>query len=125
MALYTKRKFYKRETGIKFDELYRTSRMVSSLTGMQVQHNKAVVGKNAFLHESGIHQDGVLKEHTTYEIMNTADRHPPETIVLGKHRASCLRERLAELGYMMADEELDKAFSRFKDIADPRKRSRT
>ncbi len=123
MALYTKRMFYKRETGIKFDELYRTSRMVSSLTGMQVQHNKAVVGKNAFLHESGIHQDGVLKERTTYEIMNPQlIGIPQETIVLGKHSGRhALRERLAELGYMMADEELDKAFARFKDIADRKK----
>lgn len=123
MALYTKQGFYDRETNIKFDELYRTSRMVSSLTGMQVQHNKAVVGKNAFLHESGIHQDGVLKERTTYEIMNPQlIGVPQENIVLGKHSGRhALRERLAELGYMMTDEELDKAFARFKDIADRKK----
>jgi 2-isopropylmalate synthase len=123
MALYTKQVYYGCETQIKYDELYRTSRMVSSLTGMQVQRNKAVVGKNAFLHESGIHQDGVLKERTTYEIMNPQlIGVPQDSIVLGKHSGRhALRERLSELGYSMADEELDKAFVRFKEIADRKK----
>lgn len=123
MALYTKRGFYNKETGIRYNELYRASRMVSSLSGMQVQHNKAVVGKNAFLHESGIHQDGVLKERTTYEIMKPElIGVPQENIVLGKHSGRhALRERLAELGYTVDDAELDKAFTRFKDIADRKK----
>jgi len=123
MALYTKQNYFNRKTGIRYQEIYRTSRMVSSLAGVQVQPNKAVVGKNAFLHESGIHQDGVLKERTTYEIMNPeligASRN---NIVLGKHSGRhALRERLAELGYTLKDEELDKAFARFKEIADRKK----
>jgi 2-isopropylmalate synthase len=123
MALYTKQVYYGCETQSKYDELSRTSRLVSSLTGMQVQRNKAVVGKNAFLHESGIHQDGVLKERTTYEIMNPQlIGVPQDSIVLGKHSGRhALRERLSELGYSMADEELDKAFVRFKEIADRKK----
>lgn len=120
MSLYTKRAFFQRETKIKYDELYRTSRIVSSLTGMNVQPNKAVVGKNAFLHESGIHQDGVLKERSTYEIMNPElIGVPQEKIVLGKHSGRhALRERLVELGYTLGDAELDRAFDRFKELAD-------
>lgn len=123
MALYTKQNYFNRKTGIRYEEIYRTSRMVSSLAGVQIQPNKAVVGKNAFLHESGIHQDGVLKERTTYEIMNPeligASR---DNIVLGKHSGRhALRERLAELGYSLKEDELDKAFARFKEIADRKK----
>jgi len=123
MALYTKSGYFGRETGIKYDEIYRTSRLVSTLTGMSVQPNKAIVGKNAFLHESGIHQDGVLKERTTYEIMNPELIGIPQTnIVLGKHSGRhALRERLAELGYTLTDAELDKAFARFKELADRKK----
>ncbi|RYD05244.1 hypothetical protein N752_10640 [Desulforamulus aquiferis] len=96
---------------------------MSSLTGMPVQPNKAVVGKNAFAHESGIHQDGVLKERTTYEIMN------PEMVgiaasnlVLGKHSGRhAFRDRLSELGYELSDEELNLAFARFKALADKKK----
>lgn len=123
MSLYTKRGYFRRETGIKYDEIYRTSKLVSSLTGMGVQPNKAVVGKNAFLHESGIHQDGVLKERTTYEIMNPELIGIPQAnIVLGKHSGRhALRERLAELGYALSDAELDKAFARFKELADRKK----
>jgi len=123
MSLYTKRAFFQRETKIKYDELYRTSRIVSSLTGMNVQPNKAVVGKNAFLHESGIHQDGVLKERSTYEIMNPElIGVPQEKIVLGKHSGRhALRERLVELGYTLGDAELDRAFDRFKELADRKK----
>lgn len=123
MALYTKKAYYNCETAIKYNEIHRTSRMVSSLSGIPVQPNKAIVGKNAFLHASGIHQDGVLKERLTYEIMN------PELIgitqsnlTLGKLSGRhALKERLAELGYLLSDEELEKAFVRFKDLADRKK----
>ena len=123
MALYTRQDFYKFYTDLKFQELYRTSKLVSNLTGMPVQHNKAIVGKNAFAHESGIHQDGVLKERTTYEIMN------PEmigivqnNIVLGKHSGRhAFQTRLEELGFYLTKEELDKAFTRFKELADKKK----
>lgn len=123
MALYTRRAFYEKDININYGELFRTSRLVSTLTGMQVQPNKAIVGKNAFAHESGIHQDGVLKERTTYEIMS------PEliglsrgTLVLGKHSGRhAFKERMAELGYALSDQELDAAFRAFKDIADKKK----
>jgi 2-isopropylmalate synthase len=123
MALYTRKSVYGKELGLNLPELYRTSRLVSTLTGMPVQPNKAVVGKNAFAHESGIHQDGVLKERTTYEIMNPAliGLHQ-NNIVLGKHSGRhAFRERLAELGYDLGDAELDKAFVRFKALADKKK----
>lgn len=123
MGLYTRKDHFGLETGFNTQEIYRTSRLVSSLTGMPVQHNKAVVGKNAFAHESGIHQDGVLKEPTTYEIMN------PEMVgiaannlVLGKHSGRhAFRDRLSELGYALNDEELNVAFARFKTLADKKK----
>jgi 2-isopropylmalate synthase len=123
MGLYTKRAYYEAESNLKFDELYRTSKLVSSLTGMSVQANKAIVGKNAFLHEAGIHQDGVLKERTTYEIMNPQlIGLSQNNIVLGKLSGShAFRERLAELGYLLTDEELTKAFARFKALADRKK----
>lgn len=123
MGLYTRKDRYGVTTGFNTQEIYRTSRLVSSLTGMPVQHNKAVVGKNAFAHESGIHQDGVLKERTTYEIMN------PEMVgiaannlVLGKHSGRhAFRDRLEELGYVLNEEELNLAFARFKALADKKK----
>ncbi|SHG52378.1 2-isopropylmalate synthase [Thermosyntropha lipolytica DSM 11003] len=123
MNLYTRKSFYQKETRINYREIYRTSRLVSTLTGMPVQPNKAIVGQNAFSHESGIHQDGVLKERSTYEIMS------PElvgikssSLVLGKHSGRhAFRERLKELGYNLTEEELEKAFIKFKDIADKKK----
>lgn len=123
MALYTRRAFYEKNININYAELFRTSRLVSSLTGMQVQPNKAIVGKNAFAHESGIHQDGVLKERTTYEIMS------PELIglsrgslVLGKHSGRhAFKEHMYELGYKLNEDELDLAFMAFKEIADKKK----
>lgn len=123
MALYTRKSLYQKEFGLNLGEIYRTSRMVSTLTGLPIQPNKAVVGKNAFAHESGIHQDGVLKERTTYEIMNPAliGLHK-SNIVLGKHSGRhAFRNRLAELGYVLSDAELDKAFERFKALADKKK----
>jgi 2-isopropylmalate synthase len=123
MALFTRYDYYGYKTGIVTEEIYRTSRLVSSLTGMPVQYNKAVVGKNAFAHESGIHQDGDLKERTTYEIMNPAMIGLVQSnIVLGKHSGRhALRARLAELGYNLTEAELDKAFQRFKELADRKK----
>lgn len=123
MALFTRYDYYGCKTGIVTEEIYRTSRLVSSLTGMPVQYNKAIVGKNAFAHESGIHQDGVLKERTTYEIMNPALIGLVQSnIVLGKHSGRhALRTRLAELGYNLTEAELDKAFQRFKELADRKK----
>ncbi|MEN6351599.1 MAG: 2-isopropylmalate synthase, partial [Syntrophomonas sp.] len=123
MALYTRKSFYGKNINVNYNEIYRTSRLVSSLTGMHVQPNKAIVGKNAFLHEAGIHQDGVLKERSTYEIMS------PQLVgvnssnlVLGKHSGRhAFKDRMEELGYVLQDEELDKAFVKFKDLADKKK----
>ncbi|WP_018084530.1 2-isopropylmalate synthase [Desulfurispora thermophila] len=123
MAMHTRRDQLGLETAINTREIYRTSRLVSTLTGMVIQPNKAIVGKNAFAHESGIHQDGVLKERTTYEIMK------PETVgishsnlVLGKHSGRhAFKERLAQLGYVLTEEELAKAFTSFKNLADRKK----
>ncbi|MFA7468716.1 MAG: 2-isopropylmalate synthase [Desulfotomaculaceae bacterium] len=123
MSLYTRRDRYGLETGVNTEEIYRTSKLVSKLTGMSIQPNKAVVGKNAFAHESGIHQDGVLKERTTYEIMNPAMvgiSH--NNLVLGKHSGRhAFRSRLVELGFSLSDDELNKAFIRFKEMADRKK----
>jgi 2-isopropylmalate synthase len=123
MALNTRKDFYGFTTDIRTEEIYRTSRLVSSLTGMPIQHNKAIVGKNAFAHESGIHQDGVLKERTTYEIMNPAMIGLMQNnLVLGKHSGRhAFRKRLEELGFELGEEELQKAFFRFKNLADRKK----
>lgn len=123
MSLYTRHPLFDKTTDIKTEEIYRTSRLVSNLTGMRVQPNKAIVGKNAFAHESGIHQDGVLKERTTYEIMN------PKmiglninNIVLGKHSGRhAIKDRVSELGYNLSDEEIEKTFVKFKALADKKK----
>lgn len=123
MALYTRKSFYNKEIEVNYQEIYRTSRLVSSLTGMVIQPNKAIVGANAFLHESGIHQDGVLKDRSTYEIMS------PELVgvfksnlVLGKHSGRhAFKERLLALGYDLDDTELAKAFAGFKEIADKKR----
>jgi 2-isopropylmalate synthase len=110
-------------TGINTRELYKTSRLVSKLTGMPVQPNKAVVGANAFAHESGIHQDGVLKERTTYEIMKPEDVGVTGTnLVLGKHSGRhAFKERLKSLGFSLKEDQLEKAFDRFKVLADKKK----
>ncbi len=126
MALTTRADHFGCRMGIRTPELYRTSQLVSKLSGMVVQPNKAVIGANAFAHEAGIHQDGVLKERTTYEIMRPQDVGVPETrLVLGKHSGRhALRERLAALGYRLGDQEFARAFDRFKELAD-RKRGIT
>ena len=127
MALVTRTDLMQRPGNIVTTEIARTSRMVSNLTGYQVQPNKAVVGKNAFAHESGIHQDGVLKERTTFEIMHAKDIGLGESdIVLGKHSGRhALKARLAELGIHLSGVELDEAFRRFKEIADKKKQVTT
>jgi len=110
-------------TGITTNELARTSRLVSRLTGYLIQPNKAIVGRNAFAHESGIHQDGVLKERTTFEIMDaTTVGLEANQLVLGKHSGRhALRQALEELGYTVDGQALNTAFKRFKDIADKKK----
>lgn len=111
-------------TGINTREIARTSRLVSRLTGYPVQPNKAVVGRNAFAHESGIHQDGVLKERTTYEIMDaTTIGLETNQIVLGKHSGRhALRQALEDLGFQVEGHALNTAFKRFKEIADKKKK---
>jgi 2-isopropylmalate synthase len=123
MALYTRANFYEATTSINTQEIYRSSSLVSRLSGLFVQHNKAVVGKNAFAHESGIHQDGVLKERTTYEIMNPKlIGVETEAIVLGKHSGRhAFKQRMNELGFELENQDLDAAFFRFKALADRKK----
>jgi len=123
MVLETRRPVYALETGIDTSQITRVSRLVSNYTGIPVQPNKAIVGANAFAHEAGIHQDGMLKHHETYEIMR------PEmvglsqsSLVLGKHSGRhAFRVRLADLGYELTDDEVQEGFSRFKDLADKKK----
>ncbi len=111
------------DTKIVTEEIYSSSRLLSSVTGVQVQPNKAIVGDNAFAHEAGIHQDGVLKAAITYEIMtpNSIGRASNE-LVLGKHSGRhAFRDRLLELGFAVEGEEFERAFKRFKDLADAKK----
>jgi len=123
MALNVRKDIYNFYSGIDTTQIYPASRLVSHITGMSVQPNKAIVGANAFAHEAGIHQDGYLKERTTYEIMT------PESVgigqsslVLGKHSGKhALKNRLEALGYNLADTEISKVFKRFKDISDRKK----
>jgi 2-isopropylmalate synthase len=123
MLLRTRRDEHGVDTTLDTRELARTSRMVSRLTGYAVQPNKAIVGRNAFAHESGIHQDGVLKERTTYEIMDpTHVGLESNSIVLGKHSGRhALRDALEQLGFKVEGNALNQAFSRFKEIADKKK----
>jgi 2-isopropylmalate synthase len=123
MLLHTRREAVGFWTGATTQEIARTSRLVSRLTGYPVQPNKAIVGRNAFAHESGIHQDGVLKERTTYEIMDaTTVGLDANQLVLGKHSGRhALKQALADLGYDLDGAALKTAFERFKDIADKKK----
>jgi 2-isopropylmalate synthase len=123
MLLRTRRDAHGLDTAANTRELARTSRMVSRFTGYAVQPNKAVVGRNAFAHESGIHQDGVLKERSTYEIMDATEVGlESNSIVLGKHSGRhALRDALAELGFKVDGSALNQAFARFKEIADRKK----
>ncbi|MFI5303574.1 MAG: 2-isopropylmalate synthase [Nitrospiria bacterium] len=123
MALRTKKSVYDADTRIKTGEIIKSSRLLTRITGMQVQANKAIVGANAFAHESGIHQDGLLKEKSTYEIIS------PESVglgqsqlVMGKHSGRhAFRSRLKDMGYDLSDGEIDRAFERFKKLADQKK----
>ncbi len=123
MALRTRGDYYHCETGINTQRLVPTSRLVSSITGIQVQRNKAIVGRNAFAHEAGIHQDGMLKERTTYEIMRPEDVGLTKTdLVLGKHSGrAALADRAATLGFRLTGEQLQAVFEEFKDLADKKK----
>ncbi len=124
MLLHTRAANLGVHTGINTREIARTSRLVSRLTGYAVQPNKAIVGRNAFAHEAGIHQDGVLKERTTYEIMDaTTIGLETNAIVLGKHSGRhALRSALEQLGFEVEGPALNQAFKRFKDLADKKKR---
>ena len=123
MLLRTRSDAHGFDTGCETREIARTSRMVSRFTGYHVQPNKAIVGRNAFAHESGIHQDGVLKERTTYEIMDARDVGlDSNSIVLGKHSGRhALRDALEQLGFKVSGDALNEAFKRFKEIADRKK----
>ena len=123
MSLRTRQDFFKVDTGIDSKLIYPVSRLVSDLTGIRVQPNKAIVGRNAFAHSSGIHQDGILKERTTYEIIDPADIGVPESEIIlsarsGRHG---LRYRLEELGYHVQDEQFDAIYERFLEVADKKK----
>jgi 2-isopropylmalate synthase len=123
MALRTRRNLWGLETGIDSRRLYPVSRLVSQLTGIPVQPNKAIVGANAFAHSSGIHQDGVLKERTTYEIINPRDVGVPDSEIILSARSgrAGLRHRLVELGYMLDEEQFEKVYRRFLNVADKKK----
>ena len=123
MAIRTRADQLRVSTGIVTEHIYPTSRLVSTITGMPVQPNKAIVGANAFAHESGIHQDGILKERTTYEIMNPADIGLSKgNLVLGKHSGRhALKDRIESMGYTLDEEQLNRVFSRFKELADVKK----
>ncbi len=123
MALQTRKAFYKIKTGINTKEIYRTSKLLTKITGVVVQPNKAIVGANAFAHEAGIHQDGILKQRETYEIMRPEDIGIEKSkLVLGKHSGRhAFFQRLTELGYKLSKEELEKAFLQFKILADQKK----
>ncbi|MCX6349054.1 MAG: 2-isopropylmalate synthase [Candidatus Aureabacteria bacterium] len=124
MALKVRKDFFGFATGIDTRQIFKTSRLVSHLTGIAVQRNKAIVGENAFAHEAGIHQDGVLKEPSTYEIMKPSDVGVPRsTMVLGKHSGRhAFKEKVRALGYQLNDKELEEAFARFKTLSDKKKR---
>jgi 2-isopropylmalate synthase len=123
MSIHTRKQYFALETGIDTTQIIKTSKMVSSFTGIPVQPNKAIVGANAFAHEAGIHQDGMLKNEETYEIMR------PDTVglnqsklVLGKHSGRhAFKVHLVELGYDLTDEEMNVAFKEFKKLADKKK----
>ncbi len=124
MTLRTRQDYFARySTGVNSRRLYPLSRMVSTFTGLQVQRNKAIVGDNAFAHESGIHQDGMLKHRHTYEIMDPREVGLPESkLVLGKHSGRhAFRERVIALGYTLDDAGIERAFAAFKQLADKKK----
>ena len=124
MAMHTRPDIFDNfTTGIKTQHLHKVSRLVSQLTGMSVQRNKAIVGANAFAHESGVHQDGMLKERSTYEIMKPEDIGLDGTeLVLGKHSGRhAFSHHLARIGIKLSPDELDKTYARFLELADKKK----
>jgi 2-isopropylmalate synthase len=123
MAIRTRADFFNLSTGIDTTQIYRTSRQVSELTGFAVQPNKAIVGGNAFRHSSGLHVDGMIKKSVTYEIIDPKTVGvPSSSLVLGKTSGRhAFKERLAELGYSLNDEDLARAFAAFKELADKKR----
>ena len=123
MAIRTRPDFFDCQTRIVANRIVATSKLLSSLTGLHVQRNKAIVGENAFAHESGVHQDGMLKDRATFEIMRPEDvGWGKSRLVLGKHSGRhALKERIEELGYTLSDEELNAVFEQFKVLADKKK----
>lgn len=123
MILRTRKDVFSFDTGIVSEKIYPTSRLITSVTGAPVQPNKAVVGANAFAHESGIHQDGLLKAKLTYEIMTPQSVGiPKSSLILGKHSGRhAFRDRIGDLGYSLDEKELNLAFKRFKVLADMKK----
>ncbi|MGI9666633.1 MAG: 2-isopropylmalate synthase [Acidimicrobiia bacterium] len=119
MAVSTRQDHFNVEIGADTTEIFETSRLVSSLTGYPIQYNKAVVGRNAFAHESGIHQHGVLRNRETYEIMDPEAIGHQSMIVLGKHSGrAAFADAITKLGLPLEDEEFQRAFDRFKELAD-------
>jgi 2-isopropylmalate synthase len=123
MAIRTRQDALKVHTTVNTREIYKTSRMVSSMTGIAVQRNKAIVGANAFAHESGVHQDGILKERTTYEIMRAEDIGiEGSELVLGKHSGRhAFRDKLTRMGVTLNDAEVERTYNRFIELADKKK----
>jgi len=124
MNLKVRRDYYRADTGVNTRELYRASKMVSQITGMRVQRNKAIVGGNAFAHEAGIHQDGILKDKSTYEIMTPESvGWTGENLVLGKHSGRhAIKARLAQLGFdALNNEQMDRVFDAFKTLCDKKR----
>lgn len=123
MALKTRRDVFQADTNIKTENLVKTSKLVSNLTGFCVPPNKAIVGRNAFAHEAGIHQDGILKKRETYEIMKAEDvGWHKNSLILGKHSGrAALQDRYKTLGFEIREEEMPKIFQRFKELADQKK----
>lgn len=120
MAIETRKAALGAETGIRTEEIYETSRLVSRLMNFPIAHNKPIVGRNAFQHEAGIHQDGLLKNRSTYEIMDPEQMGIPRNmLILGKHSGRhALKHRVAQFGVELTDEQLDQLFLRFKEAAD-------
>lgn len=123
MALRTRHDQFQCQTRVETRRLVPVSRLVSNVTGIQVQRNKAIVGRNAFAHEAGIHQDGMLKDRRTYEIMRPEDVGVPRTtLVLGKHSGRhAVQKRCEQLGYSLSRQDLDAAYRRMTSLADTQK----
>lgn len=123
MGLKTREDFYQCKTNIITRQIYRTSKLLSTITGVSVSPNKAIIGANAFAHESGIHQHGVMENRTTYEIISPADIGIPQNkMILGKHSGKhAFNDRLITLGYILSNDELQKTFESFKTLCDKKK----